>query len=240
MEGDPAITSSERSEPEYAPVSDVTDSVEVEGHICDDLRSQHGFSKSWRTVSMATLQHYTAHCSACCLLSHATDANLPDTHREDARITVRYRYQYAEFYVSGVSAEDGSVVQSDRFLFFTPSGMSLSLKVAKKTMAEKEEIDWSFDMDLPFHILWNVDLIPRDTSSNASLVWAERQIAKCNQDHNCLSSAQGSPLPSRVLDVSLRDAERSIRLLTTTNQRERYVCLSHCWGDGASVTKTTR
>lgn len=94
--------------------------------------------------------------------------------------------------------------------------------------------------DFPFRVLWNVDPIPGDTSSNASFVWAERQIAKCNQDHNCLSSTQASPLPSRVLDVSLRNAENSIRLVITTNQRERYVCLSHCWGEGASVTKTTR
>lgn len=34
--------------------------------------------------------------------------------------------------------------------------------------------------------------------------------------------------------------DKSIRLLTTTKQRERYVCLSHCWDEEASVTRTTR
>lgn len=139
MEGDLAVERGEGSKPEHAPSSDETDSVKVEGHACDTIRKKSRFLQELTIVSMATLQHYATQCSACCLLLHAIDANLPGTHREEACITVRGYWPYTDFYVSGVSADDGSVVQSDRFQFFTPSGMSLSLEVAKKTMAEKEK-----------------------------------------------------------------------------------------------------
>ncbi|ETS77838.1 hypothetical protein PFICI_09900 [Pestalotiopsis fici W106-1] len=192
----------------------------ISDHFCDSLLSERKGS-NLNTVSKTNLQQYAARCSVCSFLSQAIDAYLTGTHRENAHITQLGGYPHDTFFVSGLSSEDASICLSDSFYFFTPS-------------------DFSIIKDLPFRALCDVAPISEDTSSDTSLYWAKRQIATCDLGHNCLSSTQGSPLPTRVLDVSLRDTEKSIRLLTTARQRERYVCLSHCWGEQASIAKTTR
>jgi hypothetical protein len=57
-------------------------------------------------------------------------------------------------------------------------------------------------------------------------------INECDFDHNC--DAPRRPLPTRILDLQ----DSTIRLLETTGENDRYVALSHCWGNSSTFTTT--
>ncbi|KAK1760090.1 heterokaryon incompatibility protein-domain-containing protein [Echria macrotheca] len=67
-----------------------------------------------------------------------------------------------------------------------------------------------------------------------------RWMLECESHHQfCLPEAP-SPLPKRVIDTGMLTAP-TVRLVETTGETERYVCLSHCWGrkGPACITTTT-
>jgi hypothetical protein len=61
-------------------------------------------------------------------------------------------------------------------------------------------------------------------------------IQNCQLDHSCKSIAQ-NPLPTRVLDVSNKDALRLY--CSSENECQNYACLSHCWGQFHPLITTT-
>ena len=85
-------------------------------------------------------------------------------------------------------------------------------------------------------------VISGDTGSRESFKTIRGWLDTCTAAHKNLCSphveAGYSRLPDRVIEVSL-DTPRMIRLVDTGNKRERYACLSHCWG-GQYPLQTTR
>ena len=81
--------------------------------------------------------------------------------------------------------------------------------------------------------------LPLDTSSSQSLRWAKARIDACDCRHRCYNP-ENSRLPNRVLDVSGERLDSDVKLYLTSNERARYMCLSHCWGEQGSCITTTR
>ena len=54
-------------------------------------------------------------------------------------------------------------------------------------------------------------------------------IEECENNHSC-SPTSDSKLPKRVLDVERLKEEDKTVLLETSDQKGKYIALSHCWG----------
>jgi hypothetical protein len=79
-------------------------------------------------------------------------------------------------------------------------------------------------------------LIPRLSSSEECLAWILSGIRSCNDLHQCMQQGQPS-MPTRLLEVSAD----SILLRTGISTHERYVTLSHRWGQNVdNIPKLTR
>jgi hypothetical protein len=79
--------------------------------------------------------------------------------------------------------------------------------------------------------------IEQDPSSMKTLTRAAKWLADCNSKHRGCE-AQNTPLPRRVLDVSVGDDPSVIVLRELPHTRDRYVTLSHCWGSTQHFTTT--
>jgi hypothetical protein len=60
----------------------------------------------------------------------------------------------------------------------------------------------------------------------------------CGYHRSCPESQVGK-LPRRVIDVSLFDIDQTVKLHQTSNEQERYVALSYCWGQAPHVVTTS-
>lgn len=69
---------------------------------------------------------------------------------------------------------------------------------------------------------------------------AKSWIRECQEKHsNCWSGQLDRPLlPTRVIEVGPTDGMQQPRLIVTNGMRERYVSLSHCWGQTKPLTTT--
>lgn len=97
--------------------------------------------------------------------------------------------------------------------------------------------------------------VPGDTGSDISLLWVLRKIYECSWSHTfCINERMSklNTLPTRVLDLGNPEWPKDPSLVSqyltsdirlcepTESSRERYFCLSHCWGHTSSMLKTTR
>ncbi len=75
------------------------------------------------------------------------------------------------------------------------------------------------------------------TSSAEAVEWAQMAYLACILFHDC--QGRDKPLlPTRILDVGRRGGSQDIKLHITRGERERYFCLSHCWGTAQPLTTT--
>jgi len=82
-----------------------------------------------------------------------------------------------------------------------------------------------------------------DTGSRQSFQIIKDWLVTCLTTHTSLCSTPNaedgaSALPDRVIELSPGMPLR-IRLVDTGNRKERYACLSHCWG-GRQPLQTTK
>lgn len=72
-----------------------------------------------------------------------------------------------------------------------------------------------------------------------------RMIRDCVSTHSRCQLNQPTTLPRRVLDVMLEDGSKVVRLRDSFSDQKQdygrgeYCTLSHCWGSGTSIPKTT-
>ncbi|KAF2668232.1 HET-domain-containing protein [Microthyrium microscopicum] len=86
------------------------------------------------------------------------------------------------------------------------------------------------------------------TDSEESFQTALRWIENCKENHICskrlaLKSRESEflPWPSRLIDVeAFGEGDRDVRLVENDGSKERYVCLSYCWGQSKTFTTTSR
>ena len=69
--------------------------------------------------------------------------------------------------------------------------------------------------------------ISGDTGGQVAFEWARKRIDDCLLNHKTCKPPETTPLPTRILDLTGDDF---IKLYSTRNENERYVCLSHSWG----------
>jgi Heterokaryon incompatibility protein (HET) len=75
-----------------------------------------------------------------------------------------------------------------------------------------------------------------DWSFDRVLIW----LSRCVSSHQCGGDTFAGPMPKRVLDVHQDEQdEQDVRLCQPGGEREKYVCLSHCWGDARTFITTT-
>lgn len=79
--------------------------------------------------------------------------------------------------------------------------------------------------------------LPETTASSGNLAKVQEWLNLCHGSHKLCQPRAPSLLPKRVLDVSLPQ----VRLYESHNEVERYVCLSHRWGNiiPACITTST-
>ncbi|KAI1152464.1 heterokaryon incompatibility protein-domain-containing protein [Nemania diffusa] len=74
--------------------------------------------------------------------------------------------------------------------------------------------------------------------SESSLPFVSKRINQCIASHQRCGDVKAQPLPRRIISVGLK-SDKMIKLLEESQERARYACLSHCWGNTESI-KTTR
>jgi Heterokaryon incompatibility protein (HET) len=92
------------------------------------------------------------------------------------------------------------------------------------------------DMPKPFSD-FPVRNIIESTSSIESVAKVQKWIDKCCNTHTLCQPRSSNPtaLPKRVLDVN----PPLVKLYETRNEHDKYVCLSHCWGNSRPTCCTT-
>ncbi|KAH7092454.1 heterokaryon incompatibility protein-domain-containing protein, partial [Paraphoma chrysanthemicola] len=79
-----------------------------------------------------------------------------------------------------------------------------------------------------------------DTSSLACISQLQAHLARCMREHKSCSSIEHVELPTRVLEIHDAEGdELKIRLKVTNGEVGRYICLSHRWLEGKTLTTTT-
>ncbi|CAM1504978.1 Fc.00g106150.m01.CDS01 [Cosmosporella sp. VM-42] len=84
------------------------------------------------------------------------------------------------------------------------------------------------------------NLPPGDTSSDMSFAKARQWMEYCSTKHMLCGSDEPSQLPTRILhleDGSGEDPKR-IRLVEASERKEKYISLSHSWGNEQPLTTT--
>jgi len=184
---------------------------------------------SWRGPSLEDSAR--CGCHYCCAICESRP-EMANQDRLGVRLFKRSLWvSYKEVFVSG---RDGN--QYSRSLtreLFSPSSKLAGVDVddlPNKSVA-------SNDPNIP-----QARDITGDTGSKQSFDVIRGWLDTCLETHKSLCSIantmEGGPrLPDRVIEVSL-GTPRRIRLIDTGNRRERYACLSHCWG-GQHPLQTT-
>ncbi|KAK6844272.1 hypothetical protein PG995_014382 [Apiospora arundinis] len=194
--------------------------TEVDGHFCDYLDRYPGYQDFTCMIRQETLHDATPRCCACHLLVEAIDQQVTNSNWDNVILAMVGTHLHDTFFVTGVNRVTGEIEHSSPFFLFSNSDISATAL-------------------FPFRVTNNLDILPCDTSSNDSLVWAKEQIKSCLSEHNCSSDTRRSSLPTRVLDLFAQGGQGMIKLLITNQQRAPYTCLSHCWGNTGRMTKTT-
>lgn len=79
-----------------------------------------------------------------------------------------------------------------------------------------------------------------DTSSLVCISQLRAHLTQCMREHKSCSSREHVELPTRVLEISEAEGdELKIRLKATNGEVDRYICLSHRWLEGKTLTTTT-
>ncbi|KAK5997628.1 hypothetical protein PT974_02992 [Cladobotryum mycophilum] len=84
--------------------------------------------------------------------------------------------------------------------------------------------------------------VPRgDTGSEKSMGQIRTWLRDCDSSHTSCMYTPNTPLPKRVLEVTL-DAQgnTATRLVQDLDLREKYACLSHRWGPSTLLCRTTK
>jgi len=82
------------------------------------------------------------------------------------------------------------------------------------------------------------DITALDYEGEGSFQTALQWIENCTAHHQCSDVATPPTLPTRVVDTAL--AGGLIRLVKGASRKERYACLSHCWGHERPLMTTSQ
>lgn len=83
-------------------------------------------------------------------------------------------------------------------------------------------------------------LISGYTGSKTCIDLLRARLDQCLSNHGFCRDTSTSVLPTRVLEISTSaNGLLGVRLIETNNQVGRYVCLSHRWIEGHTITTTT-
>lgn len=74
------------------------------------------------------------------------------------------------------------------------------------------------------------------TDSAAAFATVQDWITECVNEDSFCASTRISEMPTRVIDVGLSGG--NIRLIESKGAKDKYVCLSHCWGMAQIITTT--
>lgn len=98
----------------------------------------------------------------------------------------------------------------------------------------------------PFSAIGGGRHISENPLQDSGLSTIRRMINNCLSVHSKCKPARPTTLPKRVLDVLLDDGSKGVKLreveFNTQDQRYEfgeYCTLSHCWGTGRTIPKTT-
>ncbi|KAI1499800.1 HET-domain-containing protein [Biscogniauxia marginata] len=82
------------------------------------------------------------------------------------------------------------------------------------------------------------DITSLESGGEGSFKTAIEWIRNCIETHNCGGTNIQSTLPTRVVDTGLRGS--LVRVVNGAPKKDRYVCLSHCWGKEQPLMTTTQ
>ncbi|KAI0467181.1 HET-domain-containing protein [Xylaria cf. heliscus] len=82
------------------------------------------------------------------------------------------------------------------------------------------------------------DVTPIEYEGEGSFQTALQWIENCTTHHQCGDVVTPQTLPTRVVDTALSGG--SIRLVKGAPRKERYACLSHCWGQERPLMTTSQ
>lgn len=94
-------------------------------------------------------------------------------------------------------------------------------------------------MPTPLSFLAIPKEIVANTRVDECVYLAKQWIALCHETHLICHHYQLSRLPTRVIDVGSDYRHDCPRLVEPGAQADRYIALSHCWGNGRHFTTET-
>lgn len=83
-------------------------------------------------------------------------------------------------------------------------------------------------------------MITGDTGSLTCLAMLRSRLNDCRQTHKSCRESPDAPLPARVLQITVKEEGKlAVQLIQTNGRTGRYLCLSHRWIEGQTITTTT-
>ena len=126
-------------------------------------------------------------------------------------------------------------------VFKTP-GMSVERAIIREYMlqAKFKTPKRSIGEKCPWAKVPTARLASGNTGSQACMDLLRAQLDNCTQKHTFCKNNSAVVLPARLLEISATESgELAVRLAETNSKVGRYVCLSHKWIEGQTITTTT-
>jgi len=207
----------------------------AELHLCDYILDRSTMDIA--QVPRIAIEIASRTCYVCKLFLSIVDKCIGLRASDCIELTIIRGYPYDRFFVS--REEEGVIHEYPPFYIFTPSGTAYihdsDLAFAHANCMKS---DFAKISTFPFRAVCDMNVLPHDTASEASISWARSQISECCKNHSCLPMLRSTQFPSRVLDVSGLLGDRVNLVITARKFSARYICLSHCWGDQNSIVRT--
>jgi len=184
-------------------------------------------------------------CAACSKFSLVFDSRNLESIRASANAGCRFCQlirDVIDSYNPGLSgAQEITAMgsgQPTQLTWNTEEGQTLKVTmygVPKDSLRVGEKAEYEYHSPL----VTDVPEILCDTGCPKAIAVTRAFMRECQNSESC-SPSKSSNLPTRVLDLGPPGSSGSIRLYKTRNRKGRYVCLSHCWGTGHGLLKTTQ
>ena len=124
-------------------------------------------------------------------------------------------------------------------LFKLPGKFPLPLRGHLRLMI----VDSITGVETPYPKIRTAQSLSSDTSGDNHLQQALKWLNECLSKHNRCNPSKDTNgelprLPKRIIDVTPLDDAGSVTLVETTDERDTYLCLSHCWGQSRPCITT--
>lgn len=179
-------------------------------------------------------------CGGCGILQEGIEAlysklNPTETFRFD--YNSMKRFNTGSLIVKGMSESSLAFAPPETSIeFFSLQGISslphYSDSLKRLTIIENFQAEWES------YAIGSGKVVPSNLNLQVAASRIMNWLELCQKDHRSCWSSSAASVPTRLLAITQSGSEISIKLIDGSKAVEKYMTLSHCWGDTHPMTTT--